>query len=83
MNHIHMITRFLVDEFLPDVPTESLTPDYDLLSGGVIDSLGLLKIIAWLEDQFEVVVDDIEIAPEHFRTIAAINAFVENAKQAA
>jgi acyl carrier protein len=83
MNHTQTITKFLVEEFLPDVPAESLTADYDLLSGGVIDSLGLLKVIAWLEDRFDIVVDDIDIAPETFRTIAAMNAFIQNAKAAA
>jgi acyl carrier protein len=83
MNHTQTITKFLVDEFLPDVPAESLAADYDLLSGGVIDSLGLLKVIAWLEDRFDVAVDDIEIEPDNFRTIAAMNAFVQNARRAA
>lgn len=78
MNHSQTITKFLVDEFLPDVPVESLAADYDLLAGGVIDSLGLLKVIAWLEDQFGVVVDDMEIAPDNFRTVAAINTFLQN-----
>ncbi|MBV9728600.1 MAG: acyl carrier protein [Pseudonocardiales bacterium] len=81
MDHTQTITKFLVDEFLPDVPAESLAADYDLLSGGVIDSLGLLKVIAWLEDRFDVVVDDIEIEPDNFRTVAAMNAFVQNARR--
>jgi acyl carrier protein len=83
MNHTQTITKFLVDEFLPDVPAESLAADYDLLAGGVIDSLGLLKVIAWLEDRFDVVVDDIEIEPDNFRTVAAMNAFVQNARRTA
>ncbi len=83
MNHTRTITTFIVDEFLPDVPAESLAADYDLLSGGVIDSLGLLKVIAWLEDRFDVVVDDIEIEPDNFRTVAAMNAFVQSASRAA
>jgi len=83
MNHTRTITTFIVDEFLPDVPAESLAADYDLLSGGVIDSLGLLKVIAWLEDRFDVVVDDIEIEPDNFRTVAAMNAFVQSTSRAA
>lgn len=83
MNHIQTITNFIVDEFLPDVPAESLAADYDLLAGGVIDSLGLLKVIAWLEDRFDVVVDDIEIAPDNFRTVADMNAFIQNTRRAA
>ncbi|MBV9013757.1 MAG: acyl carrier protein [Pseudonocardiales bacterium] len=83
MSHTQTITKFIVDEFLPDVPAESLAADYDLLSGGVIDSLGLLKVIAWLEDRFEIAVEDLEIAPDNFRTVAAMNAFIQNARQAA
>lgn len=83
MNHTQIITEFLVEEFLPDVPAESLAADYDLLAGGVIDSLGLLKVIAWLEDRLGVVVEDLEIAPDNFRSVADINAFVRRASQTA
>jgi acyl carrier protein len=83
MNHTQTITQFLVDEFLPDVPVESLAADYDLLAGGVIDSLGLLKVIAWLEDRFGVVVEDLEIAPDNFRTVADMDAFVQRASRTA
>lgn len=83
MDHTQTITKFLVDEFLPDVPADSLAADYDLLSGGVLDSLGLLKVIAWLEDRFDVVIDDVEIEPDNFRTVAAINAFVRNTRRTA
>jgi acyl carrier protein len=81
--HIQTIRKFIVEEFLPDVPAESLAEDYDLLSGGVIDSLGLLKIIAWLEDRFDIAVDDLEIAPDNFRTVTTMNDFLQNARQAA
>lgn len=83
MDHTQTITKFLVDEFLPDVPADSLAADYDLLSGAVLDSLGLLKVIAWLEDRFDVVIDDVEIEPDNFRTVAAINAFVRNTRRTA
>lgn len=83
MNHTQIITEFLIEEFLPDVPAESLAADYDLLAGGVIDSLGLLKVIAWLEDRFGIVVEDLEIAPDNFRTVADMNAFVRRASQTA
>lgn len=83
MDHTQTITKFLVDEFLPDVPADSLAADYDLLAGGVLDSLGLLKVIVWLEDRFDVVLDDVEIEPDNFRTVAAINAFVRSARRTA
>jgi len=76
MSHIEAIRRFVLDEFLPDVRDTDLPGDYDLVNGGVIDSLGLLKLIAWIEERFGLPVDDIELDPESFRTIDAVDAFI-------
>jgi len=74
------IKEFIVEEFMPDVPVEELESEFDLLTGGVVDSLGLLKVVAWLEEEFDVEVDDSELGPDSFRTVAAIATFVEQAK---
>jgi acyl carrier protein len=76
INHNTQIKQFIVEEFLPDVAVDELDDHYDLLDGAVIDSLGLLQVIAWLEDTFELALDDAEIAPEQFRSVYAIQAFI-------
>ena len=83
MSHIETIKQFVIDEFLPDVTGADLTTDYDLVATGVIDSLGLLKLIAWLEERFELPIDDLELEPDSFRTIDAIDAFSARAQQPA
>jgi acyl carrier protein len=75
------IKEFIVEEFMPDVPVSELESDFDLLTGGVVDSLGLLKVVAWLEDEFDIGVDDSELGPDSFRTVAAIKAFVDQARE--
>ena len=82
MSHTQTIKRFVLDEFLPDVPEGDLATDYDLVDGGVIDSLGLLKLIAWLGERFQLPVDDIELDPDNFRTIDAIDAFIASTEPA-
>lgn len=77
MSNVDTITKYVVTEFLPDVG--GLTPDYDLLANGVVDSLGLLKLIAWVEDHFGVEVGDDDLDPENFRTVAAMDTFVASA----
>jgi acyl carrier protein len=77
------IKEFIVEEFMPDVPAEELEDDFDLLTGGVVDSLGLLKVVAWLEDEFDIAVDDSELGPDSFRTVAAIKAYVDSARETA
>ena len=75
--------QFIVDEFMPDVSVDELDADFDLLTGGVVDSLGLLQVVAWLETEFDIGVDDSELGPESFRTVDAIKAFVDEARRPA
>jgi acyl carrier protein len=82
MDDTTKIKTFIVEEFMPDVPVEDLESDYDLLEGGVVDSLGLLKVVAWLETEFDIGVDDAELGPESFRTVDAIKAFVDQSRAA-
>lgn len=79
MSHAQTITQYVVEEFLPDVSPDELATDHDLLADGVVDSLGLLKLIAWIEDRFDITVDDSALDPDNFRTVDAIDAFVEDA----
>jgi len=83
MNHIPTVTRFVLDEFLPDVQEAELGPDYDLVDGGVIDSLGLLRLMAWLAERFDLSVDDMELDPDSFRSVGSIAAFISSATPAA
>ncbi|MFD7906390.1 acyl carrier protein [Kitasatospora sp. NPDC059722] len=76
MNNIAQIKKFLIEEFLPDVTPEQLADDHDLLTDGVIDSLGVLKLIAWVEDHFALPVDDTDLDPNNFRSVQAIDAFI-------
>jgi acyl carrier protein len=79
MNHIPTVTRFVLDEFLPDVQEAELSPDYDLVEGGVIDSLGLLRLMAWLAERFDLPIDDMELDPDSFRSVGSIAAFIAQA----
>ncbi|MEO3870706.1 acyl carrier protein [Nonomuraea sp. B12E4] len=81
MNHTDTIKQFLIKEFLPDITPDELDADHDLLTGGVIDSLGLLKLIAWIEGEFGVAVGDTDLDPDNFRTVAAIAAFADSAQR--
>jgi acyl carrier protein len=81
MDHEHLIKQFIVTEFIPDVPVDELDSDYELIANGVIDSLSLLRVINWLGTQFDIPIDEIEIAESNFATVSAICQFVEGARQ--
>ena len=75
------VKQFVVDEFMPDVSPEELDENFDLLTGGVVDSLGLLKVVAWLESEYDIAVDESELGPESFRTVSAIREYIEQQQQ--
>ena len=74
------IKGFIGEEFMPDISVDELESDFDLLTGGVVDSLGLLKFVAWMEDEFDITIDESELGPDSFRTVTAIKEFVDNAR---
>ena len=50
--------------------------DLDLLATGLIDSLGLLELVAAIEAEFQIEVDSFEIAPEDLTTIGPLAKFL-------
>ncbi len=82
MPYSSTVRQFIVDEFLPDVRPDQLDRGFDLIENGVIDSLGLLKVIAWLEGHFDMSIDVIEMVPENFSSVEAICAFLGRAQAA-
>lgn len=76
-SYADQIKGFIFAEFLPGVTSDQLTDDYDLVANGVIDSLGLLRVVSWLENRFDIPMDEVDISEQDFVSVAAICAFVE------
>lgn len=57
------------------LPLENSTP---LLEGGILDSLSLLRLVIFIQDQFGIVVHDLDVVPEHFATVDAICAYLRS-----
>jgi acyl carrier protein len=78
MNATHKVREFILEELRFSGPPDQLSADYPLLESGVIDSLGLMQIVQFLEDECGVEVADSELLPENFATLAAIESLVES-----
>ncbi len=55
-------------------------PEDDLLSEGILDSLGILQLVSFIEETFDVEVDDEDVVLENFMTITALNDFIQSKK---
>jgi acyl carrier protein len=55
----------------------------NLLESGVIDSLGILEIVTFLNESFSLAVEDDDLIPENFQSIRSIASFVKQRQQVA
>lgn len=69
------IRTFIKEELLFEAPETTLDDSTPLLEG-IIDSLGLMQLVAFLEEEFGTEIEDADITAEHFRTIADIETLV-------
>ena len=60
--------------------TAQISADTELLMSGIVDSLGVINLVTWLEQQAAVEIDPGEVVIENFETPAAILAFVDALK---
>lgn len=69
------IRAFIVENFyVPE--TADLSDDTSLIETGVVDSTGVLELVAFLEREFGISVSDRDILPSNLDTIERMTAFV-------
>jgi len=69
------IRSFIVDNFLFG-DGSSLTNDTSFLEERIIDSTGILQIISFIEEEFDIRINDDEILPENLDSLSNISAFL-------
>lgn len=82
MTMLPALEKFIVTEIAADLGKKSLSPDEDLLEQRVIDSLGILKLVSFLEKSHGIQIMDGEIVPENFQSLNSIVRFVEEKERA-
>ena len=75
---MNTIKTYILDEFLPGEDPTKLTPTTPLMSSGILDSIATLKLITFLEQEFDVNVKAHEADEEHLNTLNAICELVDS-----
>jgi acyl carrier protein len=77
------IQRFILENYLFTDDPATLPPDESLLKQGIVDSTGMMQIIAFIEQELGVPVADHEMIPENLESVSKIARFVESKLQIA
>lgn len=70
------IKNFIVDSFLFG-EDEGLSDDTSFLKQGIIDSTGVMQLVSFIQDQYNLTVDDEDLTPENLDSIRKVSAFIE------
>lgn len=73
------IVESLQQYFAKQQGAKDLGPDDSLLERGILDSLAIVKLLSFLEEEFDVEIDDADFDPDNFETINSIAKLVAEA----
>ena len=84
MDEIRQVVRgYILKQFLPGEDPAELTDQTPLITGGILDSIRTLKLVVFLEDRFDVVVEAHEAGVENLDSVGQIARLIADKKQAA
>ena len=70
------IQTFFEDNFMVEFPHDFNDED-SFLENGIIDSTGVLELIMFLEDTYDIKVEDNEVTPENLDSFTALSNFIK------
>jgi acyl carrier protein len=73
-----VVRTYILREFLPGVPASELTDDTPLISGGILDSLATVKLVAVLEERFGIEIHAHEASITYLNSVVDIAALVHS-----
>lgn len=71
------IREFIFSNFVKDSELE-LKDDTSLLEAGIIDSTGVIELVAFIEETFGIRVEDEEIIPDYFDSVNKLINYIES-----
>jgi acyl carrier protein len=70
------LRTYITEEIIGD-PNYDLSDDEELLSSGLVDSFSLVDMAMWIEDEFDITIDNSELNQENFNTLDELVAYLE------
>lgn len=71
------IRLFIVDRFLFGQNGDTLKDDESFLDTGIIDSTGVLELVAFLEQRYDIAIEDDELVPDNLDSVEKASRFVQ------
>ncbi|HBZ57452.1 MAG TPA: acyl carrier protein [Syntrophobacteraceae bacterium] len=76
MNYRATVTEFVVENFLFG-DGDRLEDETSFIGSGIVDSTGIMELVAFLEETYGIAVEDEEVIPENLDSLVQVVAFLE------
>lgn len=76
MDENQVLRQYILHELLAGRRDVVLTDDTDLLESGLVDSLGVVRLVSFIEERWRIKIPDLEISLANFQSIAAIACYI-------
>ncbi|NJN55428.1 MAG: acyl carrier protein [Anaerolineae bacterium] len=70
------IKKYIAENFLFSSNGFTLDDDESLLEAGVVDSLGVVELVSFVEEKFGITVPDDDIVPDNFDSVDNLAAYI-------
>jgi acyl carrier protein len=50
--------------------------DVSFLDEGIVDSVGVMELVAFVEDKYKLMIDDMDVVPDNFDSVTKLAAFI-------
>jgi methoxymalonate biosynthesis acyl carrier protein len=70
-----LIARFIGEELIRAADA-TVDPEENLFTSGYVDSVGIMRLIAYLESTLHIAIPPTDLVPDHFRSINAMTAYL-------
>lgn len=74
---VDRVRAYIAENFLYARPDIRLGLDDSLLESGVIDSMGIIELVQFLEEEFQIRVGEQDITEDNFNTLRSIERYVQ------
>lgn len=76
------IRGFLAENFLLGDDAQGLAPSASLIDAGIIDSTGVLELVGFLEQTYDIRISEDELLPENLDSIENMLRFIQRKRSA-
>lgn len=70
------VKQFIVTEMMHELDQKVLDDNAALIEGGIIDSMNLIRLVAFIEEKFRIKISEDELDIDNFRTVNALTDFI-------